>query len=189
MVRPVKPRQVENMPQVTYFKPVGVPMMNLEEVILRVDEFEALRLKDMEKLEQHDCALRMGVAQSTFQRILTAARHKMVKTLVEGKALRIEGGEINIAGSFVCRQCSYHHTDKNQNTAASDQNFYDKDDTDINNDNDKVSGKGRGRGNSNGNDKGNGNGNGNGNSKAPGHQHHYRHRQKCPQCGSQAHSS
>ncbi len=106
MPRPVKPRIVENMPQVNFYKPAGVPMMDLKEVVLSIDEFEALRLKDMEKLEQHSCAEKMGVAQSTFQRIITMARQKVVTCLVEGNALRIEGGEYDLATDYVCRRCN-----------------------------------------------------------------------------------
>ena len=107
MPRPVKPRRVEGVPRVNFYKPAGVPMASLEEVVLNIDEYEALRLKDMEKLEQFDCAAKMGVAQSTFQRIITAARHKMVSALVEGKALRIEGGQVDIAGHKICGSCQH----------------------------------------------------------------------------------
>lgn len=92
MPRPVKPRCVAFMPDVTYFKPAGVPMSELDEVCIGVDELEALRLKDIEGLEQEECAQRMGIAQSTFQRILTSARGKVAHALVVGKAIRIEGG-------------------------------------------------------------------------------------------------
>ena len=90
--RPIKPRWVEFVPSVTYFKPVGVPMAELDEVTLGVDEVEAIRLKDYVGLDQEECAMRMNLAQSTFQRILTGARTKVASALVDGKALRIEGG-------------------------------------------------------------------------------------------------
>ncbi len=106
MSRPVKPRIVESMPQVNFYKPAGVPMTDLKEVVLSIDEFEALRLKDMEKLEQHSCAEKMGVAQSTFQRIITMARQKVITCLVEGNALRIEGGEYDLSTDYVCRRCN-----------------------------------------------------------------------------------
>ncbi len=92
MPRPQKPRLVSTIPRYDYFKPHGVPKAQLKDVILTIDQFEAMRLKDIEKLEQHDCAARMGVAQSTLQRILVSAREKVTAAIYEGKALRIEGG-------------------------------------------------------------------------------------------------
>ena len=66
-------------------------MRLLEEVVLGLDEFEAIRLKDSVGLGQEECAARMDLAQSTFQRILTNARVKLATALVEGKAIRIGG--------------------------------------------------------------------------------------------------
>ncbi len=106
MPRPPKPRLVEFFPNVTYFKPAGIPMTALGEVRLGVDEIEALRLKDVEGLGQEECAARMNVAQSTFQRLLSAAREKLTRGIVEGKAIRIEGGPFQlIARTYVCPDC------------------------------------------------------------------------------------
>jgi uncharacterized protein len=105
MPRPHKPRRVQAMPQVTYFKPTGIPMAYLEEIVLTVDELEALRLKDLEGLEQHECAARMNVAQSTLQRILVSAREKVTRAIVEGKALRVQGGAYAVAGERCCPRC------------------------------------------------------------------------------------
>ena len=107
MPRPVKPRFIEKMPGVTYFKPSGIPARRLEEVVLTLDELEALRLKDAEGLEQRDCAARMGVAQSTFQRIISLARRKLAEAVVEGKALRIQGGNYTLAGTYYCGRCRH----------------------------------------------------------------------------------
>ncbi len=104
--RPPKPRLVEFLPNVTYFKPAGVPMSGLDEVCLGVDELEALRLKDLEGLDQDTCAERMNLAQSTFQRLLTSARQKLTRGIVEGKAIRIEGGPYQlVARTFICPKC------------------------------------------------------------------------------------
>ncbi|MTI79316.1 MAG: DUF134 domain-containing protein [Firmicutes bacterium] len=92
MPRPPKCRRVGFVPEVTYFKPAGVPLVNLEEITLTVEELEAIRLKDLEGLEQEDCADKMNVSRPTFHRILVAARNKIALALVEGKAIRIEGG-------------------------------------------------------------------------------------------------
>ena len=90
MVRPLKPRLVKFNPNVTYFKPRAIPLSELEEVGLSIDEIEAIRLKDLEGLEQQIAAEKMGISQSTFQRILARARNKIAQALVEGRAIRIE---------------------------------------------------------------------------------------------------
>jgi len=100
---------VEFLPPATYYKPAGVPLRELEEVALSVEEFEALRLKDMEGLEQIQCAERMGVARTTYQRILYAAREKIAEALVEGKAIRIEGGRYVLLSDcgYRCTECGH----------------------------------------------------------------------------------
>ena len=92
MPRPRKCRRVENLPGTTYFKPAGIPMRVLEDVHLTVDEIEALRLKEIEELDQETGAERMGISRPTFQRILSSARKKMADAVLNGKAIRIEGG-------------------------------------------------------------------------------------------------
>jgi len=76
----------------TYFKPAGIRLIDLEETVLAVDEFEAVRLKDLEGWEQEAAAQRMAVSQPTFHRILASARAKIADALVNGKAIRIDGG-------------------------------------------------------------------------------------------------
>ncbi len=106
MPRPTKPRRVEFVPTVTYFKPAGIRMKDLEEVCLGVDEVEALRLKDLLGLEQEECAKRMNLAQSTFQRLLASARSKVSTAIIEGKAVRIEGGNYLVCKSkLTCPEC------------------------------------------------------------------------------------
>jgi len=108
MARPPIPRRVEAMPEVTLFKPAGVPLRELEEVVLTVEELEALRLKDLEGLEQEECATRMNVSRPTFQRVLTSSRCKVADALVGGKALRVEGGHYRLAKRrFRCRACTH----------------------------------------------------------------------------------
>ena len=67
-------------------------MSMLEESVVSADEFEAIRLKDFEGLEQEEAAGRMRVSQPTFHRILASARRKIAEAIVKGKAVRIEGG-------------------------------------------------------------------------------------------------
>jgi len=97
------------MPGVTYFKPRGIPLGMLEEVGLAMDEFEAIRLADLEGLDQIKAASQMKVSQSTFQRILTSARKKISEALVCSKAIRIEGGVFRIikepVRQFKCEEC------------------------------------------------------------------------------------
>jgi predicted DNA-binding protein (UPF0251 family) len=85
------------MPEVTYFKPAGLPLSVLEEVCLSVEEAESLRLKDLIGLEQEECADQMNISRPTFQRLLGAARRKVAEALIYGKAIRIEGGNFEMA--------------------------------------------------------------------------------------------
>ncbi|MFC1958056.1 DUF134 domain-containing protein [Chloroflexota bacterium] len=103
MPRLPKFRRVAFLPNVTYFKPAGIPMRALGEVRLSVEEVEAIRLKDLEGLEQKEGAERMNISRPTFQRVLAAARQKMADALLNGKAIRIEGGSFEMApGRFRC---------------------------------------------------------------------------------------
>jgi len=90
-------RRVDFIPQITYFKPAGVPLSNLQEVRLSVEEAEAIRLKDLEGLEQEECAQRMNISRTTFSRVLGSARQKMADALLGGKAIKIEGGNFEMA--------------------------------------------------------------------------------------------
>ena len=103
--RPPRWRRVDFLPEVTYFKPAGVPLAVLQEVQLSVEEAEAIRLKDIEELEQEDCAQRMNISRTTFARVLNSARQKMADALLNGKAIRIEGGNFQPAlQRFTCRR-------------------------------------------------------------------------------------
>lgn len=95
MARPVKPRTVCCAPGVVYFKPRGVPLVDLAEVVLGLDETEALRLADLEGMSQIQVGQRMRVSRATVGRILESAHRKVAEALVEGKALRIEGGVVH----------------------------------------------------------------------------------------------
>ncbi len=90
-------KRVEELPGVRYFKPRGVPLMDLDEVTLAFEELEALRLAHQEGLYQQDAAERMGVSRATFGRVLEAAHRKVTRALVGGLALRIEGGDYTVA--------------------------------------------------------------------------------------------
>ena len=106
MARPKITRKVSTPPVVDYFKPRGIPLRELEEVLLAVEELEALRLADLEGLNQVDAADNMGVSRATFARILRGARGKVADALVCGKAVLIEGGEFELVSrKFFCRSC------------------------------------------------------------------------------------
>jgi len=103
MSRPSKCRRVAFVPEVTYFKPAGIPLRILEEVHVSVEEAEAMRLKDVEGLEQEQCAEKMRISRPTFRRVLESARRKIADALLHGKAIRIEGGNFEMALSrFRC---------------------------------------------------------------------------------------
>jgi len=95
------------LPNVTYFKPAGIPLRTLEEVRLSVEEAEAIRLKDLEGFEQEQGAERMNISRPTFQRVLASARQKIADALLNGKAIRIEGGSFEMA--FRTFRCLNEH--------------------------------------------------------------------------------
>ena len=97
MVRPHKTRRVEHEPRVVYFKPQGVPLRALREVSLGLDELEALRLADLEGLSHEEAGERMAISRATFGRIVAQARAKVAEALVHGRAIRVEGGEVELA--------------------------------------------------------------------------------------------
>ncbi len=92
MSRPIKWRKVEFIPNVQHFVPSDVKLKDIEENILKIEEVEAIRLKDLEKLEQEECAVKMEISRQTFQRILNMGREKIADSIINGKAIRIEGG-------------------------------------------------------------------------------------------------
>ena len=106
MSRPVKCRRVGFEPGATYYKPRGIPLRDLEEVALGVDELEALRLADTLGLSQEEGAAKMGVSRATFGRILEGAHRKVAEALVQGKAIRVEGGVVEMeTRTFACSAC------------------------------------------------------------------------------------
>lgn len=92
MPRPENMREIEDTPTVTWFKPAGIPKRHLEEVVLTFDELEAVRLADAEGMYHEQVAEQMKVSRQTVGRILGAARKKIADALVNGKAIRMEGG-------------------------------------------------------------------------------------------------
>jgi len=101
--RPFCCRRIAGRPAAPIFKPIGIPVRDLEEVVLTLDEFEAIRLADLDGLYQEQGAGQMNVSRATFSRIIDAAHRKIADALVHGKALRIEGGPVQMEGRRCCR--------------------------------------------------------------------------------------
>ncbi len=109
MARPKCCRRISGKPGRKIFKPVGVPLTALQEIVLSMDEFEAIRLADLEGLYQEQAAERMNVSRQTFGRIIETARRKVAQVLTDGIALRIDGGEIEMPEQriFKCNHCQH----------------------------------------------------------------------------------
>ena len=109
MARPKCARLVNEFPNTTFFKPRGIPLVELEEITLAFDEYEALRLADLEGLYQEDAALRMNISRPTFGRIIESAHKKVADALINGKAIKIEGGVVTMAQkrTFECSDCEH----------------------------------------------------------------------------------
>ena len=91
-MRPKKTRRVKCEPGERCFKPRCKPLSKLEGVLLTLDEYEAVRLTDVERLKQEEAARKMKVSRPTFSRIINAAHQKIGDALVNIKVIRIEGG-------------------------------------------------------------------------------------------------
>lgn len=105
MVRPKKRRRVCSVPDYETFGPLNGIDDNKETILLTVEEYEVIRLIDLEGLEQGQCAERMNVARSTVQRMYVDARKKVADSLVNGKILKIEGGDYVVC-NINCEKCS-----------------------------------------------------------------------------------
>jgi uncharacterized protein len=108
MPRPRKRRRVWHEPKPAIFKPVGVPLQQLPSITLLHEELEALRLVDLEGRYQEDAARQMNISRSTLQRMVSAARSKVVQALTEGSALHIEGGTFQVTTKYwQCADCGH----------------------------------------------------------------------------------
>jgi predicted DNA-binding protein (UPF0251 family) len=94
---------VETEPGVTYFKPRGIPLRSLQQIVITVDELEAMRLADFLQMTQEDVAQRMQVSRPTVTRMLSRAHRVVAEALVHGKAICIEGGDYRVGQH--CQQC------------------------------------------------------------------------------------
>ena len=108
MSRPKCCRHVCGLPDKNYFKPRGIPASELKEVVLSLDEYETIRLADYEQLYQEEAASRMNISRQTFGRIIEAAHKKIADVLLNGKALKIEGGEVSFDETRPCNREKRH---------------------------------------------------------------------------------
>jgi predicted DNA-binding protein (UPF0251 family) len=99
MPRPQRCRRITTDAAATYYKPVGIPLRELEEIHLESDEIEALKLCDLDELDQAAAAQRMNISQPTVNRILQSARKKIADALINGKAIRIDENQEKIQDS------------------------------------------------------------------------------------------
>ncbi|MBN2369552.1 MAG: DUF134 domain-containing protein [Vicinamibacteria bacterium] len=97
-------RRISADPVVSIFKPAGLPVRGLNQIEMTLDEFEAIRLADLEGLYQEQAAEKMRISRPTFGRIIESAHRKVAKALVQGRALVIRGGFAHMAGER-CPRC------------------------------------------------------------------------------------
>lgn len=108
MPRPKNNRVVHEPPIFTEFKPVGIAGRSLEQILLSLDEFEAIRLADYICLSHEEAAEEMEISRSTFTRLIEQARKKVADFIVRGKLLTIEGGNIHFRNNIIsCMDCGH----------------------------------------------------------------------------------
>ena len=83
-------RNICGRPSITYYKPAGIPLRDIDEIELTLDEYESIRLADYKGLYQEDAAKQMNVSRQTFGRIINSAHQKIADALVNGKAIAIK---------------------------------------------------------------------------------------------------
>lgn len=112
MPRPRKWRRVCCMPERDRFGPLDAQVDHEQFVIMTIDEYETIRLIDLEGFTQEECARQMNIARTTVQGMYNEARRKLAESLVNGKILRIEGGDYQLCdrleNSCGCIRCRKH---------------------------------------------------------------------------------
>lgn len=123
MPRPRKWRNVCRLPERNLFGPINTPNLENKIIIMTVEEYETIRLIDLERLTQQECSTRMNVARTTVQRIYNDARNKLAQSLVNGVVLKIEGGDYKLCDEsnqlYGCSRCCRHRF--GQNSTESDK--------------------------------------------------------------------
>jgi len=107
MARPQNNRKVNTPPLFSRFKPIGVKGKDLNSIVLTLDEYEAIRLADLEGLNHEDAAKLMNISRSTFSRLIDKARKKTADFLINGAILEVEGGKIHFTNNLIqCEDCN-----------------------------------------------------------------------------------
>ena len=125
MARPRKRRRVCSLPENSRFGPLGSPL-GAEPINMTVDEYETIRLIDLEGFNQEECAKQMNIARSTVQGIYVDARKKLAEALVNGKVLHIEGGDYRLCdglGEGCGRGCRRRRGRRGQQCEGQEQNL------------------------------------------------------------------
>ena len=108
MARPQRERKIKEPPRIQGFSPYGVPQGAAEQVVLTIDEFEAIRLADYEGLDQAQAAERMGISGSTFSRLIDRAHRKVGEAFAEVREIVIDGGSIHFRNNvYRCGNCGH----------------------------------------------------------------------------------
>lgn len=132
MPRGAKCRFVGFYPPFVNFRPEGSGFQHQETIIVKVEEIEAIRLKDYLKLEQEEGARRMRISRPTFQRILGEARFKIADALLNGKAIKIEGGDFCMGSGYCWRYGRSLRTADNCSMRPFLEELENESDTDMN---------------------------------------------------------
>ena len=118
MPRPMKCRRVCYLPSSVLFGPLNIQLSESEIITMTVDEYETIRLIDLEGMTQEECAEKMGVARTTIQRIYNDSRRKLALTLVNGRILRIQGGDYKLCEEGEpmcgCKKCCKRQSSGNE---------------------------------------------------------------------------
>lgn len=108
MARPKNERIVSEPPIYGEFKPVGIQKKDLDEIILSIDEYEAIRLANYVGLSHEEASMEMKISRSTFSRLLEVANKKLAEFIIKGKILNIDGGSIHFKKNIIqCRNCGH----------------------------------------------------------------------------------
>ena len=124
--RPVLDKIVNTIPLFVYYKPHGIPLEKLNEIILTLEEIETLNLKDRQSLGQRDAAKKMCISRSTFQRLLMSARKKVITAIIEGKAIKFEGGNYIPDKDIKKTRClkgTYHYRIRKEDLKQENQEY------------------------------------------------------------------
>jgi len=101
MPRPKRKRKIFSLPQIEGFKPFGTDIKDAQVVKLLFEEYEAIKLADYQNLTQDEAAKKMNISRPTFTRIYDKARKTIAEALVEGKIIKITGGDIDINDEYI----------------------------------------------------------------------------------------